>query len=639
MGNEHDEKKEQNDVPKKPKETSFAYLWVILLLSVGGVIGYHFWTLPDETMLYSDFKANLRQGKIERVFIGDTSITGELTQRNAKKEPMTFTTLRIEDARLVAELEANGIEYSGKGGHRWISDVVTWGLILVIGMLILILLFRWIGPGSSVMAFGKSRAKFYEEDEIKITFGDVAGIDEAKQELMEVIEFLKKPEKFTSLGGKIPKGVLVVGPPGTGKTLLAKAVAGEAGVPFLSISGSAFVELFVGVGASRVRDLFNQAEDKAPCIIFIDELDALGKSRSIASMGGHDEREQTLNQLLVEMDGFDSRHGVIIMAATNRPEILDQALLRPGRFDRQIFVDRPDIQGREQILNVHAKQVKFAENVDMKVIAARTPGFVGADLANIINEAALLAARRDKQAVEMGDLEEAIDRVVAGLEKKSRVMTKKEKEITAYHEAGHALAATFLPNATPVHKVSIIPRGFALGITMFLPTEERYVMTKSELLDRIGSMLGGRVAEELIFNETTNGARDDLMRASDTARLMVKEYGMSETLGLVTFESSYAAGYFEDGYGYGDSLHSDQTAYQIDVEVKRIIDETYVRVRGILQEHLDLLNALAAVLLEKEVIEREEFDRIVGKDVPPASPKNQDMRDMPDKETFNPDAS
>ena len=464
------------------------------------------------------------------------------------------------------------------------------------------------------MAFGKSRAKFYEEDEIKISFNDVAGIDEAKEELMEIIEFLKKPEKFTNLGGRIPKGALLVGPPGTGKTLLAKAVAGEAGVPFMSISGSAFVELFVGVGASRVRDLFSQAEDKAPCIIFIDELDALGKSRGMGAMGGHDEREQTLNQLLVEMDGFDSRHGVIIMAATNRPEILDQALLRPGRFDRQIFVDRPDIVGREKILEVHSKDVKLADGVDMKVIAARTPGFVGADLANVINEAALLAARRDKQAVDMSDMEEAIDRVVAGLEKKSRVMTKKEKEITAYHEAGHALAATFLPNATPVHKVSIIPRGFALGITMFLPTEERYVMTKSELLDRIGSMLGGRIAEELIFQETTNGARDDLMRATEIARMMVKEYGMSEALGLVTFESGYSP--FLEGYSYSDSQHSDQTAYQIDVEVKRIMDETYVRVRAILQEHLDLLNALAQVLLEKEVIEREEFDRIIGKTTP-----------------------
>ena len=612
---EKERKNPQEESHKKSKESSPSFsIWILLLILVGGAAAYYFLHTPSDAMLYSEFKTALNDGKIQRVFLGEQTITGELKRTNKKNQPITFTTPKVEDPELIAELEAQGIQYSGKYGHSWIANLITWGLILMIGLIILVLLFRWVGPGSSVMAFGKSRAKFYEEDEIKISFNDVAGIDEAKEELMEIIEFLKKPEKFTNLGGRIPKGALLVGPPGTGKTLLAKAVAGEAGVPFMSISGSAFVELFVGVGASRVRDLFSQAEDKAPCIIFIDELDALGKSRGMGAMGGHDEREQTLNQLLVEMDGFDSRHGVIIMAATNRPEILDQALLRPGRFDRQIFVDRPDIVGREKILEVHSKDVKLADGVDMKVIAARTPGFVGADLANVINEAALLAARRDKQAVDMSDMEEAIDRVVAGLEKKSRVMTKKEKEITAYHEAGHALAATFLPNATPVHKVSIIPRGFALGITMFLPTEERYVMTKSELLDRIGSMLGGRIAEELIFQETTNGARDDLMRATEIARMMVKEYGMSEALGLVTFESGYSP--FLEGYSYSDSQHSDQTAYQIDVEVKRIMDETYVRVRAILQEHLDLLNALAQVLLEKEVIEREEFDRIIGKTTP-----------------------
>lgn len=612
---ENEHKNPQEASNKKSKESSPSFsIWILLLILVGGAAAYYFLHTPSDAMLYSEFKAALNDGKIQRVFIGEQTITGELKRTNKKNQPITFISQKVEDPELIAELEAQHIQYSGKYGHSWIANLVTWGLILMIGVIILVLLFRWVGPGNSVMAFGKSRARFYEEDEIKISFNDVAGIDEAKEELMEIIEFLKKPEKFTNLGGRIPKGALLVGPPGTGKTLLAKAVAGEAGVPFMSISGSAFVELFVGVGASRVRDLFSQAEDKAPCIIFIDELDALGKSRGMGAMGGHDEREQTLNQLLVEMDGFDSRHGVIIMAATNRPEILDQALLRPGRFDRQIFVDRPDILGREQILEVHSKDVKLAEGVDMKIIAARTPGFVGADLANVINEAALLAARRDKQAVDMSDMEEAIDRVVAGLEKKSRVMTKKEKEITAYHEAGHALAATFLPNATPVHKVSIIPRGFALGITMFLPTEERYVMTKSELLDRIGSMLGGRIAEELIFQETTNGARDDLMRASEIARMMVKEYGMSDTLGLVTFESGYSP--FLEGYSYSESQHSDQTAYQIDVEVKRIMDETYVRVRAILQQHLDLLNALAQVLLEKEVIEREEFDRIIGKTMP-----------------------
>jgi cell division protease FtsH len=360
--------------------------------------------------------------------------------------------------------------------------------------------------------------------------------------------------------------------------------------------------------------LFHQAEHKAPCIIFIDELDALGKTRGTNPTGGHDEREQTLNQLLVEMDGFDSRHGVIIMAATNRPEILDQALLRPGRFDRQIFVDRPDIRGREKILQVHAKEIKLAENVDLKVMAGRTPGFVGADLANVMNEAALLAARRDKKAVEMSDLEEAIDRVVAGLEKKSRVMNKKEKEMTAYHEAGHALVASFLPNATPVHKVSIIPRGFSLGVTMFLPEEDRYLMTKAELLDQIGTALGGRGAEELIFDQISSGARDDLRRASEIARMMVKEYGMSEKLGLVTFESGHSSP-FSNGQGYSEGFYSDKTAYQIDVEVKTIIDETYSRVQKILDEHDDLLKTLAQVLLEKEVIEHDEFKGILGREI------------------------
>ena len=610
-------KKEQRkgqEKPRKPKRESSFPIWVLLVAVVGGVLFYHFLTIQDETMLYSDFKEYLRLGKIQRIFIGDDSITGELKQRDANGKPLTFTTVKVDDPDLIRELETEGVEYSGKQGQTWISDVISWGLIILAFILILIIILRRIGPGSSVMAFGKSRAKFYEEDEMKVTFEDVAGIDEAEEELMEIIEFLKNPDKFTNLGGKIPKGVLLVGPPGTGKTLLAKAVAGEAQVPFLSISGSAFVEMFVGVGASRVRDLFHQAEHKAPCIIFIDELDALGKTRGMNPTGGHDEREQTLNQLLVEMDGFDSRHGVIIMAATNRPEILDQALLRPGRFDRQVFVDRPDIKGREKILHVHAKEIKLAEDVDLKVMAGRTPGFVGADLANVMNEAALLAARRDKKAVEMSDLEEAIDRVVVGLEKKSRVMNKKEKEMTAYHEAGHALVASFLPNATPVHKVSIIPRGFSLGVTMFLPEEDRYLMTKAELLDQIGTALGGRGAEELIFDQISSGARDDLRRASEIARMMVKEYGMSEKLGLVTFESGYSPP-FMGGQGYSEGFYSDKTAYQIDVEVKTIIDETYSRVQKILDEHTDLLKTLAQVLLEKEVIEHDEFERILGREI------------------------
>ncbi len=563
-------------------------------------------------MLYSEFKQHVQEGRVLSVFIGEGTITGKLKRASSNKDPLPFTTVKIDDPELLQVLEEQGVQYSGKESRTWMTNLISWGIPIVLLVVILLVILAKLGPGSTVMSFGKSRAKFYEEDEMKVTFDDVAGIDEAKEELMEIIEFLKTPEKFTSLGGKIPKGVLLVGAPGTGKTLLAKAVAGEAKVPFLSISGSAFVEMFVGVGASRVRDLFQQAQHKAPCIIFIDELDALGKSRGVNPVGGHDEREQTLNQLLVEMDGFDTRGGVIIMAATNRPEILDLALLRPGRFDRQIFADRPDIKGREQILTVHAKEVKLAEDVDFQVIAGRTPGFVGADLANIINEAALLAARRDKKAVEMSDLEEAIDRVVAGLEKKSRVMSKKEKEMIAYHEAGHALAASFLPNAAAVHKVSIIPRGFALGVTMFLPTEDRYLMTKAELLDRIGTALGGRIAEELIFDEVTSGARDDLNRATEIARMMVKEYGMSEKLGLVTFEGTHTSP-FPEAMGYSEVVYSDKTAYQIDGEVKSIIDKMYAQVRKILKEQIDILKELAQVLLEKEVIESEEFERIVGR--------------------------
>ena len=627
----NDQKKPEPEKSRKPKGSYFS-IWVLIIVILGGALFYHYLTLEEETLLYSKFKRYVREGKVLSVFIGETSITGELKRVNSKGKSLTFTTVKIDDPNLVQELEAKGIQYSGKESRTWIAEVVKWGIPLLLIVILLFYLSRKVGTSSSIMAFAKSRAKFYEEDDMKVTFNDVAGIDEAKEELIEIIEFLRTPEKFTNLGGRIPKGALLVGAPGTGKTLLAKAVAGEAKVPFFSISGSAFVEMFVGVGASRVRDLFQQAQHKAPCIIFIDELDALGKTRGVNPVGGHDEREQTLNQLLVEMDGFDSQSGVIIMAATNRPEILDPALMRPGRFDRQIFVDRPDIKGREQILRVHSKEVKLAENVDLKVIAGRTPGFVGADLANMINEAALLAARRDKQAVEMNDVEEAIDRVVSGLEKKSRVMTRKEKEMVAYHEAGHALVANFLPNATPVHKVSIIPRGFALGVTMFLPTEERYLMTKSELLDRIGTSLGGRVAEELIFSEISSGARDDLRRASEVARMMVKEYGMSEELGLVTFEENYGSP-FLGGQGASEGGYSDKTAYQIDVEVKKIIDTTYTKARKILEQHLDILKELAQILLEKEVVESDEFERIVqGK---PAQPE-ADTDELPILENAEP---
>jgi cell division protease FtsH len=461
------------------------------------------------------------------------------------------------------------------------------------------------------MQIGKSKAKVYIEKKTGVTFADVEGIDEAKEELVEVVEFLKSPEKYQRLGGHIPKGVLLLGPPGTGKTLLARAVAGEAGVPFFSISGSDFVEMFVGVGAARVRDLFAQAVQHAPSIIFIDELDALGKARGMNILSSHDEREQTLNQLLAEMDGFDPNQGVIIMAATNRPEILDAALLRPGRFDRQVLVDRPDIRGREKILRLHAKKIKLSPAVDLSVIAAKTPGFVGADLANIVNEAALLAAREGKSAVEMRDFDEAIERVVAGLQKKTRIMSPKEKKTVAYHECGHALVAELVPGADPVSKISIIPRGIAaLGYTQQLPTEDRYLMTRSELLGKIYVLLGGRVAEEMVFGDVSTGAQNDLQKATEIARTMVTQFGMSERVGLVSLEGPRTP-VFLPVPTQGPKEYSEETARTIDEEVKKILSETHAKVREILSSHRQALEELAQLLLEKEVIERPELQTIL----------------------------
>src|SRR5918911_280723 len=441
-----------------------------------------------------------------------------------------------------------------------------------------------MGLGQGVMQFGKSRARVYAERATGVTFADVADAEEAKEELQEEVDFLRDPTKYRALGGRIPKGVLLVGPPGTGKTLLARAVAGEAKVPFFSISGSEFVEMIVGVGASRVRDLFAQAEAMAPCIVFIDELDALGKARGATPlMGGHDEREQTLNQLLVEMDGFDSRKGVCILSATNRPEILDPALLRPGRFDRQVLVDRPDLNGREEILRLHAQKVRLSPNVDLRTIAARTPGFVGADLANIINEAALLAARQDKNAIEMDDLEEAIERIIAGLEKKNRILSKREQQIVAYHEAGHAMVAASSPNADPVHRISIIPRGIAaLGYTLQLPTEDRYLVTRAELLDRLAVLFGGRAAEEIVFQEISTGGHNDLQRAADIARRMVVEYGMSPKFGPLAFEAKRGPVFLDGTTSSGAREYSEETARAIDEEVARITHETYARARELL---------------------------------------------------------
>jgi cell division protease FtsH len=468
-----------------------------------------------------------------------------------------------------------------------------------------------MGAGGGLMQIGKSKAKVYIEKSTGVTIADVEGIEEAEEELIEVVDFLKHPEKYQRLGGHIPKGVLLVGPPGTGKTLLARAVAGEAGVPFFSISGSDFVEMFVGVGAARVRDLFSQAAEHAPSIIFIDELDALGKARGMSMLSSHDEREQTLNQLLAEMDGFDPNKGVMMMAATNRPEILDPALLRPGRFDRQVLVDRPDVKGREKILQLHAKKIKLSPAVDLSIIAAKTPGFVGADLANIVNEAALLAARQGKEAVEMTDFDEAIERVVAGLQKKSRVMSPKEKKTVAYHESGHALVAELVPGADPVSKISIIPRGMAaLGYTQQMPTEDRYLMTKSELLSRVYVLLGGRVAEEMIFNDVSTGAQNDLQRATEIARTMVTQFGMSEKLGLVSLEGPRQP-LFLPVPMQSSKEYSDDTARVIDAEVKQILTEAHEKVTETLATHRNALEELAQLLLKKEVVERPELQAIL----------------------------
>jgi cell division protease FtsH len=596
---------------KKPtlKKTHFTiWYFVIAFLIILLIQNYFVMKKTEDVISYSEFKEALRANKIQDITITPETISGE---RETEKGFRKFQTVRVEDSDLVKELEASKIKYTGKVESKWLMNILSWIIPLVFFFFIWRILFSRIGPETSVMSFGKSRAKIFAEKDKKITFADVAGIDEAKDELKEVVEFLKTPGKFQRLGGKIPKGVLLVGMPGTGKTLLAKAVAGEANVPFFSISGSDFVEMFVGVGAARVRDLFAQAQNHAPCIIFIDELDALGKARGVNPLGRHDEQEQTLNQLLAEMDGFDPNAGVIIMAATNRPEILDPALLRPGRFDRHVLVDRPDIIGREEILRIHTRNVKLSPNVDLKVIASRTPGFVGADLANIVNEAALLAARKNKEGVEMSDIEEAIDRVVAGLEKKRRLMSKKEKEIVAFHESGHAIAASLLPNADPVRRISIIPRGIsALGYTLQLPTEDRYLMTKSELLDRLAVLLGGRVAEEIVFGEISTGAHNDLQRATDIATSMVKEFGMSEKLGYVTFEKEKGPLFLPSPFSSARE-YSEDTAKQIDEEVKKIIDESHQKIKEILMAKRDKLEDLARFLMEKEVVEEEDLKRIL----------------------------
>jgi cell division protease FtsH len=567
-----------------------------------------------EVIPYSQFLKLLKENKITEVAISANQIQGKMKVEGegAGKEKM-FRSIRV-DPETSKLLEQYNVNFKGEIESDFLPRLFSWIVPTAIFFGIwFFLMRRMMGQQQGFMTLGKNKAKIYMENELNVSFEDVAGVDEAKQELVEVVEFLKEPEKFTELGGKLPKGVLLVGPPGTGKTLLAKAVAGESGVPFFSLSGAEFVEMFVGLGAARVRDLFEQAKKQAPCIIFIDELDALGKARGFGAVGGHDEREQTLNQLLVEMDGFDPTAGVILIAATNRPEILDPALLRPGRFDRQILVDRPDKKGREDILKVHLKNITTVKNLDVEKLAAMTPGMVGADLANLVNEAALLAVRKKKKKVSIAEFEEAVERLIAGLEKKNRLINPKEREIVAFHEMGHAIVALSLPGTDPVQKISIIPRGIsALGYTMQVPTEERFLMSRTELLNRIATLLGGRAAEEIMFNDVSTGAHNDLSRATDIARSMVKEYGMSEKVGQVYFAREKRSRFLNLG-PEGAAEYSEATAELIDGEVRAIISEQYTKVKDILISRKDVLEKGAKLLLEQEKIEGKDIKSLMNK--------------------------
>jgi cell division protease FtsH len=588
--------------------------WVVIASALGIVflVALSFGLLDvGEMVSFSEFKQRVTSNEVELVtFEGDT-VKAELKSQDG--QPQVVRTVAVpNDPSLVNLLQEHAVPYQAVQSAGCGSATVLTSLL----MFSLLVWFVMMRPGNGtppgVATFGKSQARLAPEEGTGVTFKDVAGIDEAEEELNEIVQFLKHPDRFTRLGGKIPKGVLLVGPPGTGKTLLARAVAGEASVPFFSISGSDFVEMFVGVGAARVRDLFKQAAERAPCIIFIDELDAIGKARGAsAPVGGHDEREQTLNQLLVEMDGFDGRKGIIIMAATNRPETLDPALLRAGRFDRQVVVDRPDVRGREAILRVHARTLKLAGDVDLKVVAQRTPGFSGAELANALNEAALLAARREADAVGLEDIVAAVERMVVGLEKKSRRLSQTERRVVAFHEAGHAICGAACPSADPVQKISIIPRGIgALGYTLHMPIEDRYLVSRQELMDRLVTLYGGRVAEELIFGDFTTGASDDISKASETARRMVAQFGMSEKLGAINYGSDRP-----NPFGVGDATRdvaiSEETARAIDVEVRRILDESYGQAKAIIAENRELLTTMATTLLEQEVLDGENLKRFL----------------------------
>jgi cell division protease FtsH len=582
-----------------------------LLVGLFMILLFHLFQAPsqslEEEIIFSDFMTRLDKGEVTEVTIKPNQINGVLKDGNK------FRTYTVEYPDLVKLLRDKNVKIVARPPEEspwYITFLVTWGPFVLFLVLWFFLMRQMQIGGNKALSFGKSRARLLTEDRKKVTFADVAGIDEAKEEVTEIIEFLKDPPKFQKLGGRIPKGVLIVGPPGTGKTLLAKAIAGEAGVPFFSISGSDFVEMFVGVGASRVRDLFEQGKKNAPCIIFIDEIDAVGRLRGAGLGGGHDEREQTLNQLLVEMDGFETNEGVILIAATNRPDVLDPALLRPGRFDRQVVVSRPDVRGRLEVLRVHTKRFPLGKDVNLEVIARGTPGFSGADLANLVNEAALLAARMDKKVVEMSDFEAAKDKVLMGVERKSMVLSEEEKRTTAYHEAGHALVARMIPGTDPVHKVTIIPRGRALGLTMQLPTDDRYTFPREFLYNNIAILMGGRAAEEIILNRITTGAGNDIERATDLARKMVCEWGMSEKMGPLTF------GKKDEEIFLGREIatrrdYSENTAIEIDNEVKRLVTDNYDRAKNILRENIKALRAIAEALLEKEVLDAPEIDKLI----------------------------
>jgi len=591
-------------------------LWLVIGLIMVLVFNIFNQSQPQEKeMIFSDFMARVAKGEVSEVVVKGSDIKGKLTSGES------FRTYTPDDKDMISELRRRGVRITAKpvDGNPWyINMLLSWlPMLLFIGVWIFFMR-QMQGGGAKALSFGKSRARLLSDKQSKVTFADVAGVDEAKEELQEIIEFLKDPPKFQKLGGRIPKGVLLMGPPGTGKTLLARAIAGEANVPFFSISGSDFVEMFVGVGASRVRDLFEQGKKHAPCIIFMDEIDAVGRHRGAGLGGGHDEREQTLNQLLVEMDGFESNEGVILIAATNRPDVLDPALLRPGRFDRQVVVARPDIRGREGILRVHTKKIPLDADVDLTVLARGTPGFSGADLANLVNEAALLAARQNKKTVCMKDFETAKDKVLMGVERKSIVISEEERKVTAYHEAGHTLVAKSLPGTDPIHKVTIIPRGRALGVTQQLPIDEKHNYQKEYLLNEIAIMMGGRVAEEVVFGQITTGAGNDIERATELARKMVCEWGMSERMGPLTF------GKREEMIFLGREIaqhqdYSEQTAVEIDREVKQIVMTNYEKAKVLIKERLAILHALAKALLEEEVLDASQIDAIVnGRTVAPA---------------------